>query len=371
MKIAIVHEMLVKFGGAEQVVQNIWEIFPDATLYTLLYDEKHMSQHFPKDSLHPSCFNLPSQKIYNICKKQRWCLPWMARSVEQLDLSEYDVVLISSSGFAHGVITKPETKCIVYYHSPSRYLWDWTNESKKSLGFASGLRWYVFNSLLLKLRQWDYMASQRVDIRLANSNNVQNRIQKYYRKNAEILYPPVDTMRFYTDTPISGDYYIILSALTEFKNIDIAVQAFNEMPEKKLVIIWAGDYKNTLESMSSHSNISFVWAKYDQDLVQLIQESRGLIFPWEEDFGIVPIEVMAAGKPIFAYNGGWLTETVLAGITGEFFDSPAWDDFIEKFRAFDTKNIANTYNPEACVKQARKFDKSVFKDELIKFIWEK
>ena len=344
-------------------------IFPDSDLYTLLYDEEKMSSHFSKQSLHSSCFQLPSQKIYHLFKKQRWCLPWMSVSVEKLDLSQYDVVLVSSSGFAHGVITKPETQCIVYYHSPARYLWDWTNESKKSLGFSNGIKWYLFNTLLLKLRQWDYIAGQGNDISLANSQNVVDRVKKYYRRDAELLYPPVDTSRFYTSTPVFWESYIILSALTEFKNIDIAIKAFNTMSDKKLIIIWQWDYRAHLESITTSQNISFVWAQYGDDLVQLVQQSAGLIFPGEEDFWIVPIEFMAAGKPVFAYHWWGLKETVLPGKTGEFFTDIWWDDFVKKFRDFDTKNTSGFYKPEVCVEQAKKFDKTVFERKIKNIIY--
>ncbi|MCH2188500.1 glycosyltransferase [Candidatus Gracilibacteria bacterium] len=364
MKIAIVHEMLIKFGGAEQVVKQIQDIFPESDLFTLLYDEQKIGKHFPKTEIHSSCFSLPSQKIYNLLKKQRLCLPWMPRSAEMLDLSDYDIVLVSSSGMAHGIITKPETKCVIYYHSPARYLWDWTNETKASLGATTGLKGFIFNRIFLNLRQWDYMAAQRSDRIIANSHNVAKRIQKYYRKNAEVIYPGVDTKKFFCKDPKKGKYYIILSALTEFKNIDIAIEAFHIISDKKLVIIGDGAYRETLESKVRSNNISFVGAKYGDDLVKLVQESAGLIFPGEEDFGIVPIEVMAAGKPVFAYKGGGLLESVAEGKTGDFFDDKNGSDFVEKFRVFDKKNSAGEYSPEECIKQAQKFDKSVFEEKL-------
>ena len=368
MKIAIVHEMFVKFWWAEQVVKNISEIYPEADIFTLLYDEKKIWKHFPKNKIHDSCFSLPSQKIYSFTKRPRLSLPWMAQSVETLDLSAYDVVLVSSSWFAHGVITKPDTQCIVYYHSPARYLWDWTNELKKSIHAHKWFKSLLCNSLFLKLRQWDYMAAQRVDTRIANSYNVAKRIKKYYRQEAEVLYPPIDTQRFSSDTHTTWDYYIIISALTEFKNIQVAITSFNRMPDKKLVIIGAGDYRKSLENISESSNISFTWPQYWDNLVHLVQSSAGLVFPWEEDFGIVPIEVMAAGKPVFAYRGGGLTETVLEWLTWEFFDNIRGEDFVEKFRIFDTKNISWAYSSETCVNQAKIFDKNIFEEGLRKLI---
>jgi hypothetical protein len=134
MKIAIVHEMLIKLGGAEKVVENWVHLFPKADIFTLIYDEKNTGKIFPKEKIHSQVFQLRSQKLYSLTKKQRLCLPFMAQSIEEFDLSDYDVVLVSSSGFAHGVITKPETKTLVYYHAPARYMWDWTNEYKRDIG---------------------------------------------------------------------------------------------------------------------------------------------------------------------------------------------------------------------------------------------
>ena len=251
MKIAILHEMLIKLGWAEKVVEKILKIFPKADLFTLIYDEKKVTNIFPKSKINSQVFKLKSQRFYNLTKHQRLCLLFMASSVESLDFSEYDIVICSSSGFAHWAITKPETKFIVYYHSPARYMWDWTNEYKNDIGWNKWIKWYILNKLFLKLRQWDYIASKRVDLSLANSKNCQNRIWKYYRNKSEIIYPPVEVNRFQKRIPpnppllkwgiIWEKYYIIISALSEFKKIDIAINAFNELKNINLLIIWKGD----------------------------------------------------------------------------------------------------------------------------------
>jgi len=372
MKVAIVHEMLVKLWGAEKVVSSLVSTFPDADLYTLIYDEKSVGKDFPKDTIHSSVFKLKTQKIYNLLKKQRLCLPFMAQSIESLDFSTYDVVIVSSSGFAHGIITKPETRVIVYYHSPARYLWDWTHEYRKDIGFHKGLKGYFFWKLLKKLRMWDYIASRRHEISLSNSSNTAERVQKYYRKESDVVYPPVETKRF-TSKPDSIDdipyhnYYIILSALTEFKKIDIAIQAFNKLPETKLVIIGDGNYRSHLESLTEWNNINFVGAKYWDELVQLVQQSQWLIFPWEEDFGIVPIECMAAWKPVFALKKWGLTESVIAGKTWDFFEHEDGADFIEKFWAFHANVIQWTYTEKNCIAQAKKFDEAHFQKTIKKY----
>jgi len=385
MKIAILHEMLVKLWWAEKVVESWCKIYPNADIFTLIYDDEKTWKIFPKNKINKQVFNLMTQKVYKYTKKQRLCLPFMAKSIEQLDFSEYDVVLCSSSWFAHWAITKPETKFIVYYHSPARYMWDWTNEYKKDIWANSGIKWYILNKLFLKLRQWDYIVSKRADITIANSTNTKWRITKYYRKDSEVLYPPVETWRFgkkiTSPQPSPSkdreqeqnnvgiqewdfkNYYIIISALTEFKKIEVAIKWFNKMHDKNLIIIGQWNYKPHLENLSE-KNIIFTWAKYDKDLVSYVQNSNWLIFPWEEDFWIVPIEVMAAWKPVFAYKWGWLLETVLEWITWEFFNNKKWDDFIEKFKIFDKNNLNSKYLEQNCKKQAELFSEDKFKNRI-------
>ena len=362
MKIAILHEMLIKLWWAEKVVENWLKAFPNADLFTLIYDEEKVGKIFKKEKINKQVFNLKTQKIYNLTKKQRLCLPFMSKSVESLDFSKYDIVLCSSSWFAHWAITKPETKFIVYYHSPARYLWDWTNEYKNDLGLNNWFKKYtlkpIINKIFFENRKWDYIASNRVDISLANSNNTKSRIQKYYRKDSEVLYPPVEIKRFQKEIKSENKYwgyYIIISALTEFKKIDIAINWFNNLSQR-LLIIWKWDYENELKKLVKNNNIEFIWAKYDDELVSLVQNSLWLIFPWEEDFWIVPIEVMAAWKPVFAYNWWWLKETVIWWKTWYFFEDKEWKDFIDKFKIFHSNNINWVYKKEDCIKQAENFD---------------
>lgn len=372
MKVAILHEMLIKLWGAEKVVEKLLDIFPDADLFTLIYDEEKVWKVFPEKSIHSQCKTLASQKVYNIVKKQKFCLPFMAKSVEQLDFSKYDLVIASSSGFAHGAITKPETQFMVYYHSPARYMWDWTNEYKKDIWMTSWIKWFILNKLFLDLRQWDVIANNRVDTVIANAKNTASRITKYYRRDSHLLYPPVEVSRFQKKVDNENnnfwDYYIIISALTDFKRLDIAIDWFNKLVDKKLLIIGSGDSREKLESLVTWENIIFTGPQYGDDLVWLVQNSNGLIFPWEEDFGIVPIEVMAVWKPVFALWKGGLTETVIAWVTWDFFQDESWTDFIEKFNLFHENNINNIYTAENCKKQAEIFSDIAFEQNLLKLI---
>lgn len=377
MKVAILHEMLIKLGGAEKVVENFMKLFPDATIFTLIYDEKKCGKVFPREKISPQVWKSKTQKRYNLFKKQRFCLALMAISVENFDFSEYDLVICSSSWFAHWAITKPETKFVVYCHSPARYMWDWTNEYKRDLGLNSWWKKYFLKPFIertfYKNRQWDLMASSRADLIIANSKNTSNRIKKYYRRESKILYPPVETQRFAKileknnfEKPFEK-YYIIISALTEFKKIEIAISWFNEL-EENLLIIWAGDFRENLEKLTKKENIKFVWAKYDDELVFLVQNSSGLIFPWEEDFGIVPIEVMSAWKPVFAYKGWWLLETNIEWVTWSFFEDKNWKDFIEKFEIFHKNNLKNIYTKENCINQAKNFSQEIFEKRFLELI---
>ena len=377
MKVAILHEMLIKLGGAEKVVENFMKLFPDATIFTLIYDEKKCGKVFPREKISPQVWKSKTQKRYNLFKKQRFCLALMAISVENFDFSEYDLVICSSSWFAHWAITKPETKFVVYCHSPARYMWDWTNEYKRDLGLNSWWKKYFLKPFIertfYKNRQWDLMASSRADLIIANSKNTSNRIKKYYRRESKILYPPVETQRFAKileknnfEKPFEK-YYIIISALTEFKKIEIAISWFNEL-EENLLIIWAGDFRENLEKLTKKENIKFAWAKYDDELVFLVQNSSGLIFPWEEDFGIVPIEVMSAWKPVFAYKGWWLLETNIEWVTWSFFEDKSWKDFIEKFEIFHKNNLKNIYTRENCINQAKNFSQEIFEKNYLELI---
>lgn len=382
MKVAIVHDLLVKLGGAEKVVEKLLDMYPNADLFTLIYDEQKVGSVFPREKIK----YIPgiTQNIYHIFKNQRFCLPFMSKGVESMDLSEYDVVLVSNSAFVHGVITKPETKCIVYYHTPARYMWDRTNEYKKEIGWNKGIKLFILNWMLRDLRMWDFQASQRHDITLANSMNVAKRLKKYYWLESKVIYPNVDVERFRKEINTSslaflstgeGDikfptqYYIIISALTEFKRVDISIQAFNKMSDKNLVIVWAGNYRENLEKMAG-KNVYFTGPKYWDELVALLQNSSWLIFSGEEDFGIVPIEAFWAGKPVFAYRWWGLAETMIQWITGEFFEDKNGNDFVEEFKIFD-ENVRNwKYKPLEIQKVAQKYSQDEFERQIREVVGE-
>jgi glycosyltransferase involved in cell wall biosynthesis len=315
MKIAIVHDMLIKLGGAENVLSDLLELYPEADLFTLIYDEDRVGSMFPRERV--KFVPKIAQRIYNIFKKQYLCLPFLARAVEALDLSDYDVVISSSNSFAHGCLTKPETLHVVYYHSPARYLWDYTHQYERDMSGSKGIKamlfkianWTILKPLFVKLRQWDYMAGQRHDIAIANAREVQARIAKYYRRESQVIYPAVYTDKFDIGPAALADrsYYFIVGALTEFKKVDLAIKACNDLGYP-LVIIGSGDQEAYLRSIAGPT-IQILGRRPDSEKVEYLRNARGFILAGKEDFGITPIEAMAAGVPVFGLRAGGLLET--------------------------------------------------------------
>ncbi|MDP4008535.1 MAG: glycosyltransferase [Candidatus Peregrinibacteria bacterium] len=359
MKVAIVADFLLKLGGAERVVKCLLDMYPNADIFTLLYDEESIGKVFPKNKVTQSEF----AKWPNFLKKRyKYFFPLLPGFVEKFDLSEYDLVISSSSAYAHGVITDLETKHIVYCHSPMRYAWDYAHKylAEQNLNIINRciVRYFIKN-----IREWDFLASRRPDFYIANSEHVAKRIQKYYRRESTVIYPPVDISRFKIQK-YHEDFFLIVSTLTPYKKIDHAVRLFNKV-NKKLVIIGDGPARGALESIAG-KNVDFLGFRSDKEVNEYMQNCQALIFPGEEDFGITPIEAMACGKPVLAYRKGGLLESVVEGETGEFFDEHSLQSMEDglgrlllNYKFYDQKKIR---------KQAEKFSDKKFKDHMSEFI---
>lgn len=355
MKVAIVHDFLLKLGGAERVLQALCEMFPTAPIYTLLYDEEKVGKVFPAERVRVSFLD----KYPDFLRRHyRFLLPKMPRAIEELDLEDFDLVISSSNAFAHGVVTSLKTKHLCYCHSPMRYAWDYSHEYRRENDLY-GLKGMLYAFLMKYLRQWDRISADRPDFYVANSLNVQKRLKKYYQMNSEVVYPPVDTDKFKVKEGHSG-YFLIVSTLTPYKRIDLAVELFNKIG-RRLVIIGDGPQREYLQRIAAE-NIDFLGFKDDKTVVEYLQNCRALIFPGEEDFGIVPVEAMACGKPVLAYGKGGVTESVVSGKTGEFFFEPNVESMEDGLARL--MHNERFYKPHTIRKQALAFSRENFERKL-------
>ncbi|MBL4694076.1 glycosyltransferase [Candidatus Gracilibacteria bacterium] len=354
MKVAIVHDFLLKLGGAERVVKVLMEMFPEAPVFTLLYDEKKVGHVFPKERVRTSFLQ---KSIFR--KKRRLLVHKMPRAIEELDFSEFDLVISSSTTYSHGIITGIDTMHLCYCHSPMRYAWDWCNEYQKENNIR-GFKKFLYAPLMKYLREWDIAACDRPDSYMANSRNVQKRISKYYRQESEIVYPPVDTERFKVIQAKHSDYFLIVSTLTPYKRVDLAVQLFNKLG-RKLVIIGDGPHRQYLQDIAC-DNIDFLGFKDDEVVKEYLENCRAFIFPGEEDFGMAPVEAMAAGKPVLAFGKGGCTESVVSGKTGEFF----FEENVESMEDGLARLLYNErfYRPRTIARHAENFSREVFEKKI-------
>lgn len=361
-KVAIVHDFLQTMGGAERVTLALSEIYPDAPIYTLTYNKK-MDDLFGGKKIVTSSL----QKWQFI--PSRFFIGMYPKAIESFDFTDFDVVISSSHSFAKNILTKPETVHISYIHSPMRYAWDEVHTQLKGqsyrtpLGNVFGLVEWVASNIIHKLRIWDKLGSSRVDIFVANSQNVRKRIQKYYRRDAKVIYPPVDT-HLIKSSKTSGDYYLVISRLSKYKRVDLAVHACQELGFS-LVIIGSGEMESELKKNATHTT-KFLGFVDDQTKIKYLQNCKALIFPGEEDFGIVPVEAMSASKPVLAYKKGGLLETVVSGKTGSFFDEQTPLSITQALRHFD-RNITN-FDAKTIREHALMFSKDNFKKNIKKLV---
>lgn len=358
MKVALIHDHLAQDGGAEKVLKIFAEMFPDAPIYTLLYEKKNADKYYRGRDIQTSII----QKMPGGVKHYQWYMPFMPMAVEFFDLTGYDVVLSDTSSFAKGVITSSHTLHICYCHTPTRYLWSDTHQYINELKYNKYFKKLI--SLVLNyIRIWDRLAADRVDKYIANSKFVANRINKYYKRDSTIIYPPVEIDQFSVAEKI-GDYFLIGGRLAPYKRVDIVVEAFKKSG-KKLKIFGNGVDENRLRKMADGAkNIEFLGRVDDKARAELYKNCLAFINPQEEDFGITVVEAMASGRPVIAYRRGGAIETVKEGLSGEFFaeqTSEAVYQAIEKF------NVSK-YEPEKIRQYAETFSVARFKREISEYI---
>jgi glycosyltransferase involved in cell wall biosynthesis len=342
MKVALVHDHLAQTGGAEKVLKVFADIFPEATIYTLLADKVKTDTYLEGRRIDTSVI----QKLPGGVNHYKWYLPLMPMAVEFFDLSEYDLVISDTSSFAKGVITLPDVPHICYCHTPTRYLWSDAHSYLNELKYNKWLK-KIIARVLVKLRQWDFLAASRVDYFVANSRTVAKRISKYYRRESQVIYPPVETDNFFvsdlsTQAP-EERYFLAGCRLVPYKRIDLVVEAFKELgPDYRLKVFGDGLDLSRLKKIAGEAeNIEFLGRVSDDQKAVYYSRAQAFINPQEEDFGITPLESMASGRPVIAYRKGGATETVKEGETGIFFDEQTPASLVAAVKSFRSENFSS------------------------------
>lgn len=363
MKLALVHDWLNQMGGAEIVLEALVEIFPNAPIYTSIYWREKMPPAYQTWDIRTSFLD----RWPFIHRRHQWFLPFYPLAFESFQLRDYDIVISNKSGFCHGIITPPTTLHICYCLTPTRYLWN-TSEylEQEEVGRLSRA---LLVPMLNYLRMWDRLAADRVDRFVAISRAVQDRIARFYRRDSEVIYPPVHT-RHYAPAAQPADYFLIVSRLIPYKRLDLAIRAFNQLG-LPLIIVGEGRDRKRLEAMAG-SNIRFTGRLDGEELAKLMARCRAFIFPGAEDFGIAPVEAQAAGRPVIAYAAGGALDTVVDGETGLFFYEQTVEALISAVRRLEELGDAH-FDPARIRRHAEQFDAGRFRDQMKAFVeraWE-
>jgi len=358
MKVALVHDYLTQLGGAERVLFALARAYPDAPIYTILYDLKKMGGYLAGRDVRASFLNkLPVFFKSN----KRLLLPFLPWAIESFDLSEYDLIISSSSAFAKGVIKSPKAVHICYCHAPARFLWDYKDKYQKDNRFGI-LASFFANLIIPRLRKWNKASADRVDFWIANSKTTQERIKKYYGKDSVVIYPPLKCLE--SRSLNIADYFFISARLSAYKKIDIVIEAFNDLGWP-LAIAGEGPERERLENMAG-KNVKFLGFVPDKELGGYYASSKAFILANEEDFGLSALEAASFGKPVLAYKKGGATEWLEEGITGEFFESQTKEAVIEVLRKMAARDFS--YNSERSKDIARNFNEELFQKNIIGFI---
>lgn len=361
MKVALVHDHLNQIGGAENVLKAFHEIWPDAPVFTLIYDKKEMGNFCDSMNITSSFF----QRVPGGKRFFKPLIPFMPTAIERFNLDNFDVVLSDSSGFAKGVITRPETLHIDYCHTPTRYLWHDTHGYTAELPTNPILK-NILPFVLTNLRQWDRLAADRVDQFLSNSKHVAKRVMKYYKRESDVIYPPFD-VPIHEPVPVSevGNYFLIGGRFRPYKRFDLVIRVFNKVG-LPLKIFGQGEEEENLKAIAG-PNIEFVGPVRNKEKIELFRHAQAFLHPAEEDFGITPLESMALGRPVIAYKKGGACETIVEGKTGEFFEKQTVDSLLAVIRNFQYQK----YDPKAIQEHAQKFSTERFKKEIKEYIEKK
>ncbi len=355
MKIALIHDFLTQWGGGEYVLKVFSQVYPDAPIYVINYDPKITNEFLPGKKIIPSFL----QNYPGMPKAFKYYLALMPKAIESFDLSQYDLVLSDSSAYAKGAITHPPTKHVCYLHTPTRYLWSDRDSYVASAPIPLPLIGQpVVKTIIKYLQCWDLKAAKRPDYLIANSEYIAQRTEKYYHRTPDIvLWPPVDCDRFHT-TEEKEDYFFSFGRHEPYKRTDLAIKAANQLGVK-LKIAGGGTQLPKLKSMAGPT-IEFLGRIPDEDVPSLYANARAYIFPAIEDAGITPLESMASGTPVIAYGEGGALESIVPGVTGEFFKEQTVESLVEVLKNFDPAK----YDPKKIRQHAMNFDVAKFKEKI-------
>lgn len=356
MKLALVHDYLNQAGGAERVVQCLHEAFPEAPIYTSIYDRENMPDIFRSMDIKVSFMqNLPL-----VMKHFKKYLPIFPFAFQSFDLSRYDTILSSSSAWGKGIKKKGDSVHICYCHSPMRFVWMYEDYMEKEQ-YGAIVR-LMLPPIMKWLKKWDLETCKGVDHFIANSRTTQKRIKLFYGRDSEVIHPPVDTSFFKPYNKEIGDYFLVVSRLNPYKHIDLAIEAFNEL-RLPLYVIGFGPDEKRLRKLAG-PGISFLGKLPDSEIVKYYSQCRAFILPGEEDFGLTPVEAQACGRPVIAYGAGGALESVIDGRTGIFFAEQKKASLMDAVKRF----TGMSFDPVAIRENAMKFDREVFKRRIKEFV---
>ncbi len=356
-KVALIHYWLVSMRGGEKVLESLCRMYPEAHIFTHVVQKEALSPLLQERVINTSFI----QKLPLAKKHYQKYLPLMPLALEQLDLSDYDLIISSESGPAKGVLTRTESTHVCYCHSPMRYLWDMYPQY---LAAASWLMRPAMRYCFSRLRAFDVLSANRVDHFVANSKTVAARIKKHWRREASVVHPPINVDDFPIPTKPREDFYLYVGQLVDYKRVDIAIEACNRL-KRKLIVVGDGEAKKKWQAIAG-PHINFLGRVSTKEIIDLYARCKALLFPGEEDFGLVPVEAMACGAPVLAYGCGGATETVLHEKTGLFFSTQNADDLCTSIESFEA--MQSNFDAHTIREHALRFDEKSFAQNMLREI---
>jgi glycosyltransferase involved in cell wall biosynthesis len=354
-RIALVHDWIITFGGAERVLIEMHRLFPTAPIYTLFHDPQGTPEELDDALIIPSVLN----KFPSAIRRYQSLLPLYPYGIEQFDLREYDLVISLSHAAAKGVLTHSRQMHLCYCYTPMRYVWDLYQTYLKHTRL-SRFRENVFRASAHYLRMWDWQAAQRVDRFIAISETVQRRIEKTYNRKSVVIHPPVNTRFFVPAGERADEYFLLVGRFVPYKGMELVVETFNDRAEP-LLVVGDGPLRERLMKTAKNPRIEFLGSVTDEELRTLYQNAHAVIFPSEEDFGLIPCEAMACGTPVIAYERGGATETVISGVSGTFYREPA----VEALDRAISRYYDTVWNREDVRAAALRFSTETFHDKML------